>query len=74
MNWNPQTGCRPETPKPAYTVDEFMTAFGIRRTKTYEEINAGRLKARRAGGRTLIAREDAEAWLASLPIVEARAA
>ncbi len=61
--------------KRGYTVDEFMAAYGIRRTKTYEEISSGRLKARRAGGRTIIAREDAEAWLASLPEHrEARAA
>lgn len=68
-----------ESPAPAlekrsYTVDEFMAAFGIRRTKTYEEINSGRLKARRVGGRTLIAREDAEAWLGSFPTIQPHAA
>jgi hypothetical protein len=41
--------------------------FRIGRTKTYEEINAGRLKARKAGRRTIIAEEDAEEWLSNLP-------
>lgn len=53
--------------KRGLTLEEFMAAYGIRRTKTYEEINSGRLRARRAGGRTIIASEDAEAWLAALP-------
>lgn len=64
----------PPLEKRSYTVDEFMSAYGIRRTKTYEEINAGRLKARRIGGRTLIAREDADAWLDSFPAVQPKAA
>lgn len=61
----------PRSPeKRGFTVDEFMAAYGIRRTKTYEEINSGRLKARKVGGRTIIAREDADAWLASFPTVQ----
>ena len=51
----------------AYTVPDFLRAFGIGRTKLYEEINAGRLKAKRAGGRTLILASDAKAWADALP-------
>ena len=45
----------------------FLSALRIGRTKTYEEINAGRLKARKAGRRTIIADDDAEEWLSNLP-------
>ena len=38
----------------------FCETYGIGRTKVYEEINAGRLKARKAGRRTIIADDDAE--------------
>lgn len=48
-------------------VPDFSAEYGIGRTKTYEEIKAGRLQAVRAGGRTLIPREAADAWLAGLP-------
>jgi excisionase family DNA binding protein len=51
----------------AMSVDDFCQRYRIGRTKTYEEINAGRLKARKAGKRTIIAEEDAEEWLSNLP-------
>lgn len=51
----------------AFTVAEFLEHYGISRTRTYVEMNAGRLVARRIGGRTIITRDDAEAWLDSLP-------
>ena len=44
----------------AMTVPDFCQRYRIGRTKTYEEINAGRLKARKSGRRTIIAEEDAE--------------
>ena len=49
------------------TVPDFCKRYRFGRTKTYEEINAGRLKARKAGKRTIIAEEDAEEWLHLLP-------
>lgn len=52
-----------------YTIPEFLAAFRISRTAVYAEIRAGRLIARRAGGRTLIARDDADSWLSSLPLL-----
>jgi hypothetical protein len=51
----------------AMSVDGFCKGYGIGRTKAYEEINAGRLKARKAGTRTIIAEDDAEEWLSLLP-------
>jgi excisionase family DNA binding protein len=51
----------------AMTVPDFCQRYRIGRTKTYAEINAGRLRARKAGRRTIIAEEDAEEWLNNLP-------
>jgi hypothetical protein len=51
----------------AMSIDGFCKAYGIGRTKAYEEINAGRLKARKAGKRTIITEDDAEEWLSLLP-------
>jgi hypothetical protein len=60
--------------KAAYTVSEFLTAFGLGRTKFYELVNAGQLKARKNGTRTVVLAADAQAWLDSLPQVEPRKA
>ena len=51
----------------AMTLPDFCQRYRIGRTKTYEEINAGRLKARKAGRRTIIAEEDAEELIAAQP-------
>lgn len=51
----------------AFAIPEFCHRYGIGRSKTYEEIQAGRLIAVKSGQRTLIREEDAEAWLQSLP-------
>ena len=51
----------------AYTVEEFGNRYGPKRTLTYELIKSGKLIAVRAGHKTLIRHDDAEAWLASLP-------
>jgi excisionase family DNA binding protein len=51
----------------ALGIIEAARAAGIGRSTVFEEINAGRLKARKAGRRTLILRDDLAAWLASLP-------
>ena len=52
---------------PAYSLDSFTVAFNIGRTKAYEEIKKGKLKARKLGARTIITHEDAMAWLNTLP-------
>jgi len=41
--------------------------LGISRSKAYEEIAAGRLKAVKCGTRTLVTYASGEAWLNSLP-------
>jgi hypothetical protein len=51
----------------AMSIRTFCERYDIGRTKAYEEINAGRLKARKAGTRTLIGVDAAEEWWHSLP-------
>ena len=53
--------------KRSFTIEGFMASYGVSRNRVYDEINKGRLIARRLGGRTMIARDDADAWLAALP-------
>ena len=52
--------------KLAYSINEFCEAVSIGRNKTYLEIKEGRLKTVKIGRRTVIRREDAEAWLNSM--------
>ncbi len=56
----------------AYTINDFCRCYGIGRTKTYAEIAAGRLPARKLGKRTLILKSDADRWLTTLPTVAKR--
>jgi hypothetical protein len=49
------------------SIRAFCETYGVGRTKAYEEINAGRLNARKAGKRTIIAADEAEEWLSLLP-------
>jgi len=58
-------------PKRAYNIREFGVAYDIGPTKTYEQIAAGKLKARKVDGRTIILAEDAEEWARALPILTA---
>jgi hypothetical protein len=51
----------------AMSLRDFCKKYGVGRTKTYGEIKAGRLKARKAGRRTIITDDDAEEWLSNLP-------
>jgi hypothetical protein len=45
----------------------FCERYDVGRTKANEEIGEGRLRARKAGRRTLIGEDDAEEWWCSLP-------
>ena len=49
------------------SISEDCAAAGIGRTKLYEAIAAGSLKARKCGKRTLVLRDDLREFLASLP-------
>ena len=53
----------------AMSVARFSEDYGIGRTKAYEELKSGRLRARKAGKRTIISLEDTEAWFLRLPAV-----
>jgi excisionase family DNA binding protein len=57
----------------ALSIGEVCRVSGIGRTKIYEAISTGRLKARKLGKRTLVLRADLQAFLASLPVVRADA-
>jgi excisionase family DNA binding protein len=58
---------RSASEKRAFSIAEFCDRYGIRRTKTYHEIKAGRLRIVKVGRRSLVTETDAEAWLAALP-------
>lgn len=51
----------------AFTVNEFLQWAKIGRTKFYQEIEAGRITPRKLGRKTLILKQDAQAWLEALP-------
>lgn len=55
----------------AMTITEFCERYGPGRTKAYEELKLGRLRARKIGKRTIITEDDAEDWLRRLPAMEA---
>jgi hypothetical protein len=51
----------------AMSIARFSEDYAIGRTKAYEELRSGRLRARKIGTRTIISQDDAEAWLQQLP-------
>jgi excisionase family DNA binding protein len=51
----------------ALSVNEFCHQAGIGRTKLYQEIASGRLKALKCGRRTIIPLTEFENWLGRLP-------
>ena len=55
----------------AFPMSEVQDRLGISRSKAYEEIAAGRLKAVKCGSRTLITCECARSWLNHLPPMNA---
>ena len=50
----------------ALSIEETMSATGIGRTKLYELINAGELKAKKIGKRTIILKTDLDEFLVGL--------
>lgn len=53
----------------AYTPHEACAALRIGRTKLYELLGSGHIKAVALGGKTLIPREALDAFMASLPSI-----
>jgi excisionase family DNA binding protein len=51
----------------AFTVLETCKTARVGKTFLYQEISAGRLRAKKAGRKTLILPSDLSAWLRSLP-------
>jgi excisionase family DNA binding protein len=63
--------------KELLTITEFCEASNLGRTRVYELLQSGELKAVKIGRRTFIRREDMQAWLAGLstyPVRNAKAA
>lgn len=54
-------------PRTALRVSEACASLSISRSKLYEELAAGRLKAFKCGSRTLIPTAEIKAWLDGLP-------
>ena len=57
----------------AYTISQFCELYGIGKTFLYAEIKGNRLKACKAGTKTLILRAEAERWARSLPTLASSA-
>jgi hypothetical protein len=57
----------------AHTIECAMRISTFGRTALYDEMNRGKLKARKLGRRTVILDEDLRRWLASLPARESDA-
>lgn len=56
-------------PAVARSPDQVAKVVGVGRTKIFEAIKEGKLRARKLGRRTIVTDEDLRAWLASLPQV-----
>jgi excisionase family DNA binding protein len=54
-----------------YKAREFAQLTGLSRTRVYELIASGELRAVRIGGRVVIDAEAAKAWFANLPEYQA---
>ena len=48
------------------SIEEARAATGLGRTKLYQLINSGELKARKIGKRTILLRDDLDAFLSGL--------
>ena len=58
-----------ELQREGLSIAEACRVAGIGRTKIYEAIASGSLKARKFGKRTIILRADLQSFLAALPMV-----
>ena len=52
------------------TMADFCNRYSLGKTSAYREVAKGRLRLRKFGTATRIARRDAEIWAESLPVVE----
>lgn len=56
----------PKAPR-AYSINQTLSIIGCGRTHLYQELNAGRLKARKLGSKTVILEQDLNDYLDGLP-------
>lgn len=56
------------------TIRQACEEYAMSRSSLYREIDAGRLALRKIGKSSRIARDDLDAWLAALPVVQKEAA
>jgi excisionase family DNA binding protein len=54
--------------KGAFSVNELVCEIGIGKTKIYEEMRNGRIRARKSGRRTIVPASEVERYLRSLPL------
>ena len=62
-----ETNTGPDIDDASLTPAEFCKAENIGHTKFYEEVNSGRLKAKKIGTRTIVLPEERRRWRANLP-------
>lgn len=60
-------------PQLAFTIRQACKAAGIGRTRLFQEIAAGRLRAHKSGTRTLVLVQDLNDYLENLPLARASA-
>jgi hypothetical protein len=58
-----------DVPKLAHSIGELADRGPVRRSTLYNEIAAGRLRARKIGRRTVVLDEDWRAFLAGAPVI-----
>jgi excisionase family DNA binding protein len=56
------------------TIRQACEEYGLSRSSLYREVDAGRLSLRKIGKSSRIARDDLDAWLAALPVANAKLA
>jgi excisionase family DNA binding protein len=61
---------KPQVERKAFTIREIAARNRIGKDSVYEEVRAGRLRARKLGKRTIVLDTDEEAWRAALPLLE----
>ncbi len=59
-------------PRPVLTVSEVLEVLPVARAGLYRLFRSGALPCRKLGGRTVVRRDDLEAFLAALPAAEFR--
>lgn len=58
--------------KGASSISQYGKKTNTGKTKLYQEIKEGRLKAVKLGSKTLIRDDDGDEWLANLPVLNTK--